>query len=604
MFRPFKWNIIRRFGWAVASAAALSSAACSDNLRGIDDEIDREIRDRSGRLGQSAATPTRPRLEETNLDQPGPRQTDLQSANLDPADIRFSPADEKRDVASRLAGYSAAGNAAGSQTLTLDLIGAMRQLQNTGRALVSAEEQYLFESINLLIVEHAWTPQLTGSTQVGVTTTERQLDAAVYQTPLNVINQLRVTQRLPYGGTAEAAWVWNATNTLRSAVTDRYTQASTLVVGASIPLLRGAGDIAREDIINARRRLVYAARTFEQRRRELLVDLASDYFNLIEQQAVIANQERSLEFAERQAERTQALVQAGRLAEFQLGISASEVLSSRSQLANLRERFILAVERFKIKLGLSVNQAVTIAPLTFDLKEPEVTPDAAAGTALEYSLPLQNQRDQVEDQVRVVRNARNSLLPDVQLSGNVGMRTDPLVRDAGVVFDDNDFVSSAAILVNYPLDRKVERLTLRAANIRLEQSRRDFEQARDEVIIEARARVRELDLARFNLELAEQRVKIATRRREEQEIKAAEVTAQQFVETAQEIREAENARDRAVAALRTAILNFLLTTGQLRVDRDGTLSMPNGLSSSTPIEPAALPPAEPALAPGLSAPLP
>jgi len=604
MFRPFKWNIIRRFGWAVASAAVLSSAACSDNLRGIDDEIDREIRDRSGRLGQSAATPTRPRLEETNLDQPGPRQTDLQSANLDPADIRFSPADEKRDVASRLAGYSAAGNAAGSQTLTLDLIGAMRQLQNTGRALVSAEEQYLFESINLLIVEHAWTPQLTGSTQVGVTTTERQLDAAVYQTPLNVINQLRVTQRLPYGGTAEAAWVWNATNTLRSAVTDRYTQASTLVVGASIPLLRGAGDIAREDIINARRRLVYAARTFEQRRRELLVDLASDYFNLIEQQAVIANQERSLEFAERQAERTQALVQAGRLAEFQLGISASEVLSSRSQLANLRERFILAVERFKIKLGLSVNQAVTIAPLTFDLKEPEVTPDAAAGTALEYSLPLQNQRDQVEDQVRVVRNARNSLLPDVQLSGNVGMRTDPLVRDAGVVFDDNDFVSTAAILVNYPLDRKVERLTLRAANIRLEQSRRDFEQARDEVIIEARARVRELDLARFNLELAEQRVKIATRRREEQEIKAAEVTAQQFVETAQEIREAENARDRAVAALRTAILNFLLTTGQLRVDRDGTLSMPNGLSSSTPIEPAALPPAEPALAPGLSAPLP
>jgi len=604
MFRPFKWNIIRRFGWAVASAAALSSAACSDNLRGIDDEIDREIRDRSGRLGQSAATPTRPRLEETNLDQPGPRQTDLQSANLDPADIRFSPADEKRDVASRLAGYSAAGNAAGSQTLTLDLIGAMRQLQNTGRALVSAEEQYLFESINLLIVEHAWTPQLTGSTQVGVTTTERQLDAAVYQTPLNVINQLRVTQRLPYGGTAEAAWVWNATNTLRSAVTDRYTQASTLVVGASIPLLRGAGDIAREDIINARRRLVYAARTFEQRRRELLVDLASDYFNLIEQQAVIANQERSLEFAERQAERTQALVQAGRLAEFQLGISASEVLSSRSQLANLRERFILAVERFKIKLGLSVNQAVTIAPLTFDLKEPEVTPDAAAGTALEYSLPLQNQRDQVEDQVRVVRNARNSLLPDVQLSGNVGMRTDPLVRDAGVVFDDNDFVSSAAILVNYPLDRKVERLTLRAANIRLEQSRRDFEQARDEVIIEARARVRELDLARFNLELAEQRVKIATRRREEQEIKAAEVTAQQFVETAQEIREAENARDRAVAALRTAILNFLLTTGQLRVDRDGTLSMPNGLSGGTPIDPAALPPAEPALAPDLSAPLP
>ena len=68
-------------------------------------------------------------------------------------------------------------------------------------------------------------------------------------------------------------------------------------------MLGGSGDIAREDIISARRNVIYAARTFEQRRRELLVDVASDYINLIEQQAVIANQERSLEFAQRLAAR-------------------------------------------------------------------------------------------------------------------------------------------------------------------------------------------------------------------------------------------------------------------------------------------------------------
>jgi hypothetical protein len=145
------------------------------------------------------------------------------------------------------------------------------------------------------------------------------------------------------------------------------------------------------------------------------------------------------------------------------------------------------------------------------------------------------------------------------------------------------------VLVNWPLDRKEEQFALRTANIRLAQAQRGYEQARDRVIIDARARVRELDLARFNLELAEQRVKIALRRREEQEIKAAEVTAQQFVETAQEIREAENARDRAIAGLRTTILNYLLTTGQLRVDRDGTLLPPPGLMGNAPVDPAAVP---------------
>ena len=565
---------------------------CASDLKAIDERVDAAMKERSNRIGVSAYPPDRPRLVETDLDQPSARSTDLPTTNPEGADLNLKPADEARDVAARLAGYAA--EQAGP-VKELDLPGALRQLQQTGRSFIAAEEEYLIGAINLLVIEHRWTPQLTGSTDTGVVTTNRQPDSGNYETPLNIINTLRATQRLPFGGTAEAAWVWDATNTLRSAATDRYTQASGLAVSASIPLLRGAGDFAREDLIGARRNLIYAARTFEQRRRELLVDIASDYISLIEQQAVIANQERSLEFAEKQAERTQALVEAGRAAEFQRGISASEVLSSRASLANLRERYILAVETFKIKLGLPVNKAIRILPLRLELKEPETTPQEAAEAALEFSLPLQNERDGVEDSVRQVRNAKNQLLADVQVRGGVRLRTDPNVRDAGVVYNDNDFIYNAGVLVNWPLDRKEEQLALRTANIRLAQTRRNYEQSRDLVIITARARVRELDLARFNLELAEQRVKIALRRREEQEIKAAEVTAQQFVETAQEIRDAENARDRAVSGLRTTILNYLLTTGQLRVERDGMLQPPPGLRGGT--NPAAAPVPEPNLAP-------
>ncbi len=575
-------------GLALAVPAVLTG--CGGDLRAIDEQVDAAMKERSAKLGLSAYAPTRARAVEDKLDNPSNRNTDLPTRNPGPEEIALTPANEARDVAARLAGYA---TAPAENTMKLNLLGVMRQLQTSGRAFLSAEEEYVVAAIGMLVVEHRWTPQLTASTGVNVVNTDRRLDAGNYQTPMNIINTLKATQRLPFGGTAEAAWVWDATETLRAATTERYTQSSNLILQAAVPLLRGAGDVAREDLISARRNLIYAARTFEQRRRELLVDIATDYFNLIEQQAVIANQERSLEFAVKQQERTQALVEAGRAAEFQLGISASEVLSSRSSLANLRERYILAVEQFKIKLGLPVNQPIAIEPLAFDLKEPETAPDAAATTALEYSLDLQNQRDQLEDSVRQVRNARNALLPDAQLSGGVTMRTDPNVRDPGVVYNDNDFVYRAGVLVNWPLDRKEEQYALRTANIRLAQAQRGYEQARDRVIIDARARVRELDLARFNLELAEQRVKIALRRREEQEIKAAEVTAQQFVETAQEIREAENARDRAIAGLRTTILNYLLTTGQLRVDRDGTLLPPPGLMGNAPVDPAAVPPPPP-----------
>lgn len=43
--------------------------------------------------------------------------------------------------------------------------------------------------------------------------------------------------------------------------------------------------MAREDLIQAERNLVYQARTFERSRRELLVAIAEDYFGLSSRRA-------------------------------------------------------------------------------------------------------------------------------------------------------------------------------------------------------------------------------------------------------------------------------------------------------------------------------
>jgi outer membrane protein TolC len=334
-------------------------------------------------------------------------------------------------------------------------------------------------------------------------------------------------------------------------------------------LLRGGGDVAAEEVISAERELVYAARTFEEFRRSFLVNIAADYFALIQSRAAIANQERQLASLKNLEDRTAALVAAGRTAEFEKNIASNRVLSATSSLANLRESYILALDRFKIRLGLGPDEALELEAVDLNLPEPEVTPSAAVEAALAYRLDLQTRRDRLLDARRGVANARNATLPDLNVSGSVGSRTKPSAREGGLVFETDDFTYSGGVTFGLPLDRENERLALRAAVIGLEQRTRELDQFRDNIVVEVRARVRDLDRARFNLTLAEQAVQINRRRLEEQELKRAEVAPQSIVDTENDLLNAENARDQALSDLRNAVLGYLVSTGQLRVTLDG-----------------------------------
>jgi outer membrane protein TolC len=519
-------------------------------------------------------------------------------ATNDPAAsaLALNPADPARDVASRLEAYAASQGQRSSdqpppdptadpptqqppqgEPLTLDA--ALRQAQLTSREYLSAQEDYLLAAIDLLIQRHLWGPRFFASTGAELTRTATDGQVAA---PLALINDLRATQRLPSGGELEARFLWSATQQLRDAATDRYTQASELVLSGRVPLLRGAGAIAREDLVQAERDLVYAARDFEARRRELLVSLTRDYLSLQQQQRSIANQQRALELLRRLERRTGALVEAGRLAEFQRNIAASDVLRAQARLANQREQFILALDRFKVRLGLSVNAPLVITDEAPQLPEPSVEPAQAATTALQYRLDLQTQADRTADAQRAVANAADGLLPDAQLTGSARLRTQPSAREGGAVFETDDAIYTAGVRVDWPLDRHNERALVRRAQILAERARRALDALTDTVVLESRAAVREIDRARFNLELQERAVQINLRRAKEQEIKADEVTAQQIVDTANALRDAENARDQARTDLTNAVLDYLLTTSQLRVTDAGTLALPGAAPVQTP----------------------
>lgn len=449
----------------------------------------------------------------------------------------------------------------------LDLSDTFRVAQTSARELRSAEDEYLLTAIRLLIERHLWGPRFFNDTSATIAGFG---DEGSFQHAASIVNTLRATQRLPYGGEVEAAWVVRATEQLREQATGRYTQSSELVLRGNIPLLRGAGQVAREDLIQAERELVYQARTFERFRRSFLVSIAGDYFDLVQSAAGIENQVVQIESLRRLEASTKARVEAGRLDAFQTGIATSRVLAGEARLRGQREVYTLQLDRFKVRLGYPPEKPIDLGEIDLTVPEPDISLDEATAIALSLRLDLQNQRDRVGDAWRAVDNRKNDLLPDLDLTGSVGLPTDSDERVGSLSHDPDELTYSAGLLLSLPLDREAERLNLRSASVRLAQSRREYDRSRDNVIVNVRSALRNIDVARFQLDLAEQQVKINERRVEGQTLKKDQLDPQVLVDTANELLDAQNNRDQARTDLRKAILNYLLESDQLRVARDGS----------------------------------
>jgi hypothetical protein len=329
-------------------------SGCSD-LSSIDRKTDALIKDRIAKLGGGSVAPER--------QFGGPDQVvrssslvEKQPATNNPSasELRFSPAEEGRDVSARLAALQTEST---ENAVSYDLNGALKQAQQTGREFLTAEEDYIVAAIRLLIEKHRFSPRLFANSAVDFA--QIQTDGSRDMT-LRILNQIGARQQLPFGGEVAARWIWDATENLRAAASGGYVQSSRLVLDGNVPLLRGAGDVAEESLIQSERDLVYSARRFETFRREYVVAIARDYFQLLQQQDGIDSQMRQVENLENVENRQRALYDAGRIPEFQVNLATNTLLQSRASLANLREGYILFLDRFKVRLGLPVRAPVTI----------------------------------------------------------------------------------------------------------------------------------------------------------------------------------------------------------------------------------------------------
>ena len=344
------------------------------------------------------------------------------------------------------------------------------------------------------------------------------------------------TGRTPSSCPSAARWrragSGEASEDLRSSVTGQYEQSSRIVVDGNIPLLRGAG--TRRSLGSSARSLVYAARTFEDFRRasswcRSLATTSICCCRRTRSRARSGSWRALINLEKRQG----SGYKAGKLPEFEVNPRGT-TCSTQANLANLKESYILAgslqdppgAERDRADRHRSVRVAGAGAGRVARRRD---------AVRSEYRLDLQNQRDQLDDSKRQIRT-RGTTCCRTSISRERDAPTDPDARP-GAWCEPDDVSHSCLGDVRPavgPGDRAAgaapdgDRVPAGGAELRPGGTTWCWTCGRGCEIERA-----------LNLTLAEWRVKITLRRREEQQIKADEVDTQAIVDTANDLLQAE-----------------------------------------------------------------
>jgi hypothetical protein len=439
-------------------------------------------------------------------------------------------------------------------------------IQNSRNYRSRTEDLYL-SALDVTLERHLFTPRPFAQTS---TIYEGGQFDADYRSALNVTQSAGVRQQLPYGGEIVAEGLVRFIQAIND--NSESGEEASLVLRGSIPLLRGAGMVNLEPLIDSERRMVYQVRTFEEFRRSFVVDISSSYFSLVNAQSRINNNLIRYVNAVNLVARLEDLYAAGRQNFLQVQQARQQRLDAQNQLITSQQDYQNQLDDFKILLGMPVDDRLEIVGVALQVPVPDLRNIDFISIAEKHRLLLQTARDQVEDARRGISIASNGLLPDLDLtaSGRIGNRADT----AAANIDSRTATYSAGATLDWPLDRLRERNNYRAALIDFERSQRNLVATRDTIAADVRTAARAVESALFTLDIQRRSIDLAQRRVEysNELLIQGKAQARDVTEAQNALLNAQNSFDRAKADLQIQILRLLRDTGTLRVDPDaGTL---------------------------------
>lgn len=552
-------------------------SSCNQGLESIDRNAQKMIDEHNAKIGVDVGSGQFDEPSEDSIfDNPvmdGKVVTDRSPGTVNPGRdrLRFEKDDSGRSLSELLDFYTNVP----ADAPRYGLQESMEIAVANSRDYLTAKEELLLAALRLMNQRHLFSPRFFNDVSANLNALGESGDEDI---ALQLSNEFRVTQQLQSGGNLTARAIVNATEQLRETVVNGDGQSANLILSADIPLLRGAGTVAAEPLISAEREMVYATRTFERFRRQFLFDIATNYFDLVLAAGRIRNAEQVLKSRQGLYNETQALLKAGRKAKFDVSEAEQRVLQSKNSLASAKDAFVVALERFRSRIGIPPDSPFMIKKtVALDIPVPKLDMEESVRQGLMLRLDLQNTRDQVDDARRSVRNARNNLLPDLNLTASVEAMTDPSLRRAGLQFDLEKTNFRTGITYGLPLDRETERIGLRQSIVSMERANRRLQDDEDNVALAVRRAIRDIQLARFSLDLQEESIRIIEDRIRGLKLRTRNVNPRSLIDAADDLQSALEGRDSALRDLRVAILRYLLETGQFRVSTKGAILLPPDL---------------------------
>ena len=461
---------------------------------------------------------------------------------------------------------------------------------HTSRVYQTRKETLYLSGLSLTLVRHQFTPIFSADGTVNYGgETERAvqvgIDEATGQPRAIVSDNLVEQQRVAASGSINASWLIRdvgrlttslSTDFLRFVTGDpRAFSQSQLAATFTRPLLRNAGfKQEMENLTQAERQLLYDLRDFTRYRKDFSVQIATAYYGVLGSRDAVRNNFLNLASSKKNAERSRALAQEGRITQSDLGRLEQQELSAESVWINSVRSYQQALDNFKLQLGLNVgtNLVLDDRELTaLQIRHPNLPVDDSITVALAARLDYLNVKDQLNDAVRKVNVAANFLKPQLDFTTQVALNSNP-DRNTGLQLPETDRYSwNAGLAFDPGLDRLAERNTYRTALITRNRAARAVVEQEDQIKLQVRDSWRTLDQAKRNYEISEIGVKIAERRVEEQNLLAelGRARAQDQVDAQNSLSDSLNQRTQALVTHTIARLQFWDNLGILYIKDNG-----------------------------------
>ncbi len=349
--------------------------------------------------------------------------------------------------------------------------------------------------------------------------------------------------------------------------------SSNVGIALSQPLLRNAGyDQYRESLTQGERSMVYAVRNFELFREAFVIGIAADYFALVSRKKQLLIQEEQLTQAIADEEKNIALRAVDRKRDQDVILAKRNRLSVEQTVVNARTDYERQIEQFLVDLGLDPKIPVEIIEDEPQFEKVAFDPESVVKVALSNRLDVQTRRDQLEDSERQLRLQRQSFLPDLNLLASAG-----LAGSAGSLssVSPDQWSRSAGLSLNIPLQQINERNAWRAAEIALDQQKRDWDLFLDDTRNSLQADLRNLKTIEERIVLDEQSIDDEQRNVERLEamLSNGDVSSRDLLESRQALVSGQNQLIADLASHFIARLNFFRNLGLLFVDDEGRWSI-------------------------------